>query len=241
MKKRITINKNPYYDPVDLFKKKAITIKPGVTVLVGCNGSGKTSLLKQIEDSIRKGEEIVFSFNNLKEGGQNSLEKQFAKGNFTFVSQFIQRSEGENIMLNISDIAMKIGELVKRGRFETKKELWIILDAVDSGLSIDNIVDVKDQLFDTILNDERIKDVSKYIIISTNTYEVARGERCYDVSKCEYVNNKSYEEYRDIILKTKETKTLRYDLIFEINEKENNDRSLDFDRDKIRKDDDDEE
>ena len=241
MKKRITINKNPYFEPVDLFKKKAITINPGFTVLIGCNGSGKTSLLKQIEDNIREREEIIFSFNNLKEGGHNSLSKQLARGNISFVSQFIQRSEGENIMLNMAYIVTRIGELVNKGKFKTKKELWILLDAVDSGLSIDNIVDIKNQFFGTILNDERIKDVSKYIIVSANSYEVARGERCYDVSKCEYIDVKSYEEYRDLIIKSREIKTKRYDLIFEENEKKNNDRSLDFDRDKIRKDDKDDE
>ena len=54
-----------------------------------------------------------------------------------------------------------------------------MLDAVDSGLSVDNIVDVKEQLFKTILEYNYGNEI--YIVISANEYEMARGEQCFDV------------------------------------------------------------
>lgn len=230
MNKRISIITDPHSENVDLFKKKAIVIKSGITVLVGCNGSGKTTLLKQIKENIKKRKEFIISFDNLKQGGQRSLEEQMGKGNFGFVAKYVQYSEGENIMLNMSNIITTLGDLVRNKKLNNKKELWLLFDAVDSGLSIDNIVDLK-TVFDIIMTDKRLKDKSIFIILTANSYEVARGERCYDVSNCKYINIKSYEEYRNIILESAKIKQERYEKITEL-EKIKNKRSLDFERHK---------
>ena len=230
MNKRINIITDPHSEDVDLFKKKAIVIKPGVTVLVGCNGSEKTTLLKQIKENVKKRKEFIISFDNLKQGGQTSLEEQMGKGNFGFVARYIQYSEGENIMLNMSNIINTLGDIVKNKKLNDKKELWLLFDAVDSGLSIDNIVDLK-TVFNMILNDKRLIGKSIFIILTANSYEIARGERCYDVSNCEYVNIKSYEDYRNIVLKSSEIKSERYMKITEL-ENSKNKRSLDFERQK---------
>ena len=47
--KTFKIIRNPYDDKINIFKKKEITLESGVTVLVGCNGFGKTSFLKCIK------------------------------------------------------------------------------------------------------------------------------------------------------------------------------------------------
>ena len=87
------------------------------------------------------------------------------------------------------------------------KERWILFDAVDSGLSVDNIVDLKEGLFRTILENEKEKDV--YIIVSANEYEMANNESCFDVYHGEYVTFKDYDAYRDFILKSREWKESR--------------------------------
>lgn len=81
------------------------------------------------------------------------------------------------------------------------------MDAVDSGLSVDNIVDVKDLLFKTILEYNYGNDI--YIVISANEYEMARGEQCFDVYNGKYVTFNDYEEYRNMILERKEWKEER--------------------------------
>lgn len=61
---------NDWYDEDDfkIFKKKNITIKSGLTVLVGCNGAGKTTMLNQIEDMLDKENIPVLLHSNITNG-----------------------------------------------------------------------------------------------------------------------------------------------------------------------------
>ena len=40
----------------NLYYKSSISFEPGVTVLIGCNGCGKTSLIRQIKHRLEKEE-----------------------------------------------------------------------------------------------------------------------------------------------------------------------------------------
>jgi hypothetical protein len=92
---------------------------------------------------------------------------------------------------------------------EPVKERWILLDAIDSGLSVDNIVKLKEELFKTILEYNEGNEI--YIIVSANEYEMARQEQCFDVYNGKYITFNDYEEYRQFILETNEIKLQRYD------------------------------
>lgn len=81
------------------------------------------------------------------------------------------------------------------------------MDAVDGGLSVDNIVDIKEQLFKTILEHNFGNEI--YIVISANEYEMARGEQCFDVYNGKYIIFKDYENYRNMILDWKKWKEER--------------------------------
>ena len=70
MGRKFKLWKDPYDCGIDLYKKKTIEIKTGVTVLVGCNGIGKTTLLHCIKDSLKKEKIPCMEFNNLIEGGE---------------------------------------------------------------------------------------------------------------------------------------------------------------------------
>lgn len=225
MSKKFILERDYYDEGFDLYKNNTITIKPGVTVLVGCNGIGKSTLLRQIKDNLKKENIPHILFDNLKSGGHNARERAGFYGDFGFLATSICSSEGENIIMNMSNFAANLGIFVKEGnnpeenRFsklarsiaqldgeeieepEIPKERWILLDAVDSGLSVDNIVDIKEQLFKTILEYNYGNEI--YIVISANEYEMARGEQCFDVYNGKYLTFKDYEEYRDLILKSK--------------------------------------
>ena len=99
----------------------------------------------------------------------------------------------------------KIGRMMKEHPEEN--EFWIFLDGIDSGFSIDAIEDLKRGLFDTIFNTYPGKDI--YILVTANEYEMARGEKCFDVVGCRYVNIKSYDRYRNLVLKSREYKDTR--------------------------------
>lgn len=208
MSRQFILNNNWYgEDDFNIFKKKKITIKSGLTVLVGCNGAGKTTLLKQIEQSL-KSKDIPVMLHNNKSDGERELKSRAALyGDFNIVAKLMMSSEGENIVSVMSEIARKMGDFTRRNG--NSKELWFMFDAVDSGLSIDNILEIKEQLIPIVLEHDADKDI--YFLISTNSYEFARGENCFDVINGKYIKFANYEEYRDFILKSKEQKLERYD------------------------------
>ena len=116
-------------------------------------------------------------------------------------------SEGENIVNVLGEVARKMGDLSRKN--PKAKELWFLFDSIDSGLSIDNVIEFKEQLIPVVLENNKDKDI--YFVVSTNGYEFARGENCFDVINGECVKFACYEEYRRFILKSKEQKLERYD------------------------------
>ena len=228
MDRRIKLWKDPYECGFNLYKKRTIELKPGITVLVGCNGIGKTTLLHNIEDVLKKEKIPVAKFDNLSDGGFNSRSEKAFLEDFRFVAESMSSSEGENIVLNLMDLTGKLGRFIKTGIYkrgynpfegifekdesndkdiEISNERWILFDAVDSGLSVDNIVELKEGLFKTIIEHEKDNDI--YIVVSANEYEMAREEQCLDVYNGKYVTFKDYEEYRDLILKSRKWKEER--------------------------------
>lgn len=229
MSRKIKLWKDPYDCGVDLYKKKTVTINSGVTVLVGCNGIGKTTFLHQVKNRLKKQNIPCIEYDNLNDGGSNSVAEAGFNEDFTFIATAISSSEGENIIMNINKLASDLGDFVRTGKVKEKNpfvetlktlndvkgenkvavsERWILLDAVDSGLSVDNIVDIKEYLFKTILEHNYENEI--YIVISANEYEMARGEKCFDVYNGKYIMFKDYEEYRNMILESKKWKDERY-------------------------------
>lgn len=208
MSRKFKLIKKYYDDDYDLYKKRSITINEGVTVLVGCNGIGKTTLLYQIKDQLKKDGIPFVSFDNLHEGGSKAVSAAGFYGDFGFMGNLMTSSEGEGIVLGLSKLASTLRTFIQTGESQTERdrfsrsfakalwgdeaeekkkipnERWILLDAVDSGLSVDNVVDLKECLFKTILEDDF--DGFIYIVVSANEYELCRGENCFDVynGKC---------------------------------------------------------
>lgn len=231
MSRKFTLERDYYDEGVNLYKKRTIIIKPGVTVLVGCNGIGKTTLLHQMRGTLKKDKIPYITFDNLKDGGSHSISEASFYGNYEFMAIAICSSEGENIVMNMGNLATRLRQFIKDGEDpkekkytqlarsiaqingeeieepEISKERWILLDAVDSGLSVDNIVDIKEQLFKTILEYNYGNEI--YIVISANEYEMARGEQCFDVYNGKYITFNDYEEYRNLVLQSKEWKNQR--------------------------------
>lgn len=207
MSRRFKIERDYYDNGEMLYQKKHVTFKPGLTVLVGCNGCGKTTLMRQIRLQVEKDlkNQCVLNFNNEHDGGQSSIQKSLFYGDMKFVASGLTSSEGERIALNMQKIATQIGTMLQK--YQNENEFWIFLDGIDSGFSVDAIVDLKRGLFDTIF--ETCPDKNIYIIVSANEYEMARDEMCFDVVSCRYVNIKSYNRYRNLVLKSREYKDAR--------------------------------
>lgn len=234
MSRKFVLEKDYYDEGVNLYKKKTITINPGVTVLVGCNGIGKTTLLHQIRDRLKKLNVPYIDYDNLSEGGSNSMSGALYNNDLSFLASAFQSSEGENIVLNIQKLAAELADFIKTGKARNKNpfadifktlngeddekkeklpERWILLDAVDSGLSVDNIVEIKD-FFKAVMEYNYGNDI--YIVVSANEYEMARGEQCFDVYNGKYRIFSDYEEYRNMILESKKWKEERIKKVNEV-------------------------
>ena len=85
-----------------------------------------------------------------------------------------------------------------------------MLDAIDSGLSIDYVIELKKDLFKTILSDTLHKGIETYIIVSANEYEMAKNEKCFLIPDMKYKTFKDYDEYRGFIIESRNKKNKRY-------------------------------
>ena len=223
--------RDPYDEGFSTTRARKITINSGLTVLVGCNGAGKTTLLHNIKSELKKEHIPCILFDNKVSGGSTSMSASMLRRDYTlFATQFCS-SEGENITISLGQVAKSLGGFLKTGESEDdikrKKwrnmlgvdeeedsetlqtnERWILFDAIDSGYSIDNILDLK-QFFEVIFEDSDKQSLDTYIIVSCNEYELANGEQCFDVMSGKYVTFKDYGDFRKFIISTRAKKEKR--------------------------------
>lgn len=204
MSRLISGPKRPYHKDELIFNRKKIEIIPGVTVLVGCNGTGKTTLLYRIRENLKSFGIPHRLYDNLLEGGNSAKQASLFNDRVSLLATLATSSEGEQILINLGNAAQRIGEFCSAHKGAT--ELWILLDALDSGLSIDNIIDIK-KLFHTIIETNPNSEV--YIVVAANTFEMCLGEKCLDVRNGTYREFKSYDAYRNFILRSRDHKDTR--------------------------------
>ena len=219
--------RDPYDSGFSTCRRKENEINPGVTVLVGCNGAGESTLIHNIKAELKEKNVPTFFYDNEKNGGSNSISESFFYNDITFAATAMCSSEGENIQLNLGKIATKLRKFIETGENDrlsdrlakvfrdneeekiTSNERWILLDAMDSGYSIDNVIDMKD-FFQLVIDDTKRHGKELYIIVSSNEYELAHESNCFDVMEGKYISFNNYDEYKKFILKTREKKDKRY-------------------------------
>lgn len=193
---------NTGYDPVDcgrhIFKNKTQSFEPGLTVLCGCNGYGKTTLLRCIETELTKNKTPFFKYDDRHDG--ETIIGRKLNFDIAYLATHVCSSEGERIVMHMNETVNAIGSAIRKAE---GKEFWILLDTIDSGLSINNIVEFKD-FFRFLLEHESDKEI--YIVVSSNTYEMCNGERCRDCYTGKDIQFKNYDEYREFILNTSKIK-----------------------------------
>ena len=218
--------RDPYDSGFSPTRPKEISLEPGLTVLVGCNGAGKSTLLLNIKDEMKHQNIPCHFYDNLQSGGSRSITEALYDHNIGLGATLMTVSEGEAIKINFGQLSAKFKRFLQDGFFDTRsnrfaklfqdKEIEIsnkrvlLFDAVDSGLSVDSIVEIK-SLFDLILKDANELNIELYLIISANEYELARNVDCFDVNEGKYLRFTDYEDYRSFILKSRSKKEKRID------------------------------
>ena len=122
------------------------------------------------------------------------MQSYLSSGDMTRLATSMTSSEGERIIVHLSRFVPKIKPAIEEVEREGKT-LLILIDAIDSGMSIDKLRDIAGML-NMIAKDIEGKNV--YLVISTNSYELAKG-RCLNPRTGKYVSFGSYEEYANFI------------------------------------------
>lgn len=76
MSRKFKIIRDYHKEGEFLYQKKHVEFEPGLTVLIGCNGCGKTTLMRQVRLQVEKDlkNPCVVHFDNFADGGHNSMQ-----------------------------------------------------------------------------------------------------------------------------------------------------------------------
>lgn len=204
MIKSISINKDSNLKEILFFNKMKLE---QVTLLFGGNGIGKSSLIK----GILKQKEVKFNcdketklysyinteqnFRNMEKNSNLSYKDMFNPYLIKQKFDASELSEGQSIIYSLQDI-FELCEQIK----EDNNDSVILLDEIDSGLSIDNVAYLSDEIKEIANNYSNIQ-----FIIAFNNFEFCRNfPKVFNMYDGEYVNIENYDYYRDIINSNRE-------------------------------------
>lgn len=194
------------------------TIQPGITMLIGSNGSGKTTTLSQIHSTfsnewgIQKWEEIPenetikdlyasFHYDNVYEERWAKDRWMYSGLESRFASTF-ENSEGQDMWDFFYYKIEEIGRAVTKAINDSKKGIFILLDGLDSGLSLDVINKIRKDVLEFIIETEKKRsNLEVYIVCSANSYEFCNNYDCIDVTNQEHITFTNYEDYSKYFIK----------------------------------------
>lgn len=221
--RKFKVSKNPYDDGTrKLFSKTSFELQDNsITCFVGCNGTGKTTLLKSMQEQLRKGKatDLLAKLNPFHAiFGEKSQASQDMYISFSKESE-LTVSEEDHFFSSFSKVCMSTGEWISdrfgralallgdaiRSPENKGKSVFIFFDDCDAGTSIDMIGDIK-SVFDLIIEDCKKNDITYYICLTANSYEMCRDCKCIDVSTFDEYRFGNYEEYKEFVLKSKRFK-----------------------------------
>lgn len=234
--KTFQIHKNPY-DSRKIFLHSSLTLEDNnIYCLVGCNGSGKSTLISEIKQSLLEDEEareVILGYGiDLNDPFSESKKKEEDKDIIvTFDKDINPRdsmeeyyngslkdllgnltSTGENYKDRISNGLKYLREIIYNHAKD--KKLYLIFDDIDVSLSIDVIRSINNTL-KLIVEDCKKANVTYYIILGVNNYELVQHYPCIDVIRLKIRHFKSYKSYANFVIKSSLIKEELQDKFYE--------------------------
>lgn len=192
----------PYDDRRVFYKDRRFDFDYGVNVLVGCNGTGKSTVISLLKDKLKEENKPCLVFDCKREHNwyKDSLIQD---EDYSTLATYITSSEGECTNVILHSFVRKLLGFFKK---YPEGDKFILLDSIDSGYSLDNVIEFNKFLVDTVCKG---RDNDVYFIVSTNAYEMVEGNQCFYARTGEKKTFNSYEEYRKFILKSFKDKQRR--------------------------------
>lgn len=180
---------------------KYAVFKPNaLTVIVGCNGYGKTSYISGLETHLKNKKIQYVKWSDNDNGRTNGMNQFLWSGDNEGLASMALHSEGQAMMASFGRTCIReCGRKVRMAKDSDIKELFIIVDQIDSGLDVHMINYVKNVFKDTIIPDMQKHGITVYVVITANSYEVAKGEYCFDPVQRKAIIFNRYSEYYDYI------------------------------------------
>ena len=195
------VDAKTYYD-ADNKRAKVCNINPGYTCLVGPNGCGKTTLLKQIRSFCENNHDKYecMHYDNLHDGGFRAAVNCVDMNRISTAATLLRSSEGEGIIINLGTFAGKCGEAANKCSVNGKS-LVILIDGFDSGTSINKIYDFRKYLVNTILESCERDGPEVYIIATANNYAmVDESVDCINAHTRKHRTFRSYNSFKKFII-----------------------------------------
>ena len=193
----VKIKRNPYGDGL-LFKRGTIELLSGINVIIGRNGCGKTTFCYETEEFCKKHNIKCYKYDNYIDGGDNARQEYLMFGDMEALASTAFHSEGEQIFYNMRKQIVKISNFISANQKE--KQLVIILDALDSGLDIDGIEQVK-AVMNMITIDGKEHGIDIYFVITANNYALIHEQRCIDIKTGNIYHFDDYISFKKFIEK----------------------------------------
>lgn len=214
----IWLHSNPKYT-----KRESIPIKyninPGITMLIGPNGSGKTTALSQLRSLFSTEDDLVKKWNKLEINDSirdlyssylydNVYEETFTKSTWGAtehidrVAKTFENSEGQNMYDYLYYKINEIGQAVTKAIKNNRKGIFLLFDGLDSGLSLDVINIIRKSVLEFIIETEKKRsNLEVYIVCSANSYEFCNNYDCIDVTNQQHITFTNYEDYSKYFIK----------------------------------------
>ena len=224
------IHNKDYYIEGTLYKANKLTLQANdVYCLVGCNGIGKSTVLYQMihdnDNSLKetaydlKDDYNAFSnlFNSKKKNEYNEFYISINKDTklnikdddsilHNLFGNFMSTGEQNvhNILPNLPNIIESLNKLEKL----ENKELYVMIDDLDVGVSIDVLIELA-KIIDKLELKLKKLNINYYIVITANSYELARRFKCIDVINMKEISFKDYDDYANYVSETRKYKDTR--------------------------------